>query len=198
MAFPTAQHMPPQPHAQPFQPSFPPPAGAYQQPGFMSSNVGPSPAMSAGQSTRGQVVAAAPRTSTPAASHPQASTPKPEAQAKFPPGDRSHLPAEWKPIVAALSASVDQAKKFAAPGQKRMVDDSDRRLSQLFDLMNCDEVKLKDKMKPVFDQLVAHIASRQFPAALQCQAELMTINSDITSHLVGVKHLINVLKTLPQ
>ncbi|KAJ1744686.1 hypothetical protein LPJ69_007254, partial [Coemansia sp. RSA 1752] len=51
---------------------------------------------------------------------------------------------------------------------------------------------------PVFDQLVAHIAGRQFPAALQCQAELMTINSDITSHLVGVKHLINVLKTLPQ
>ncbi|KAJ2728819.1 protein transport protein S31 [Coemansia sp. D1744] len=198
MAFPTAQHMPPQPHAQPFQPSFPPPAGAYQQPGFMPSNVGPSPAMSAGQSTRGQVVAAAPRTGTPAASHPQALTPKPEAQAKFPPGDRSHLPAEWKPIVAALSASVDQAKKFAAPGQKRMVDDSDRRLSQLFDLMNCDEVKLKDKMKPVFDQLVAHIAGRQFPAALQCQAELMTINSDITSHLVGVKHLINVLKTLPQ
>ncbi|KAJ1846682.1 protein transport protein S31, partial [Coemansia sp. RSA 2708] len=92
---------------------------------------------------------------------------------------------------------VEQAKKFAAPAQKRMVDDADRRLAQLFDLMNCDEVKMKDKLKPLFDQLVASLGARQYPAALQCQAELMATSSDITSCLVGVKHLINVLKTLP-
>ncbi|KAJ2823732.1 protein transport protein S31, partial [Coemansia erecta] len=188
MAFPTAQHMQAQPNAQPFNPM-------YQQPGFVPTSA--APAMSAAQSTRGQVVAAAPpRTTTPAAPL-QSSTPKPAAQHKFPPGDRSHLPAEWKPVVATLSAAVDQAKKFAAPGQKRMVEDADRRLGQLFDQMNCDEVKMKDRLKPVFDQLVANINARQFPAALQCQAELMTINSDITSCLVGVKHLVNVLKTLP-
>ncbi|KAJ2849576.1 protein transport protein S31 [Coemansia brasiliensis] len=209
MAFPTAQHAPAQPHAQPFQPSFPPPAASFsqQQPGFIppaSAAMAAAPAMmSAPQSMRGQVVAAAsaagPRSSTPGAAPAQASTPKPPAgsQSKYPPGDRSHLPAEWKPIVSALSGALDQAKQFSAPGQKRMVTDADRRLNQLFDLMNCDEIKMKDKLKPVFDQLVSNINSRQYPAALQCQAELMTINSDIMSCLVGVKHLINVLKTLP-
>ncbi|KAJ1739647.1 protein transport protein S31 [Coemansia sp. RSA 990] len=209
MAFPTAQHAPAQPHAQPFQPSFPPPAASFsqQQPGFMppaSAAMAAAPVMSAPQSMRGQVVAASaagPRSSTPGAPAPppaQASTPKPSAGSqKYPPGDRSHLPAEWKPVFSALSGALDQAKQFAAPGQKRMVTDADRRLNQLFDLMNCDEIKMKDRLKPVFDQLVSNINARQYPAALQCQAELMTINSDIMSCLVGVKHLINVLKTLP-
>ncbi|KAJ2841854.1 hypothetical protein J3B02_005757, partial [Coemansia erecta] len=57
--------------------------------------------------------------------------------------------------------------------------------------MNCDEIKMKDKLCPVFEHLLQSINSRQFPQALHYQAELMTINSDITTHLVGVKHLIN-------
>ncbi|PIA13497.1 hypothetical protein COEREDRAFT_83423 [Coemansia reversa NRRL 1564] len=214
MAFPSAQHGPPQPQAQPFQVNQPPQFQQQppfqpqqqqsfhpQQPGFIPSSAGLAPAM-APQSTRGHVVsatgssgaAAQARTATPVASKKAVS---PEQSSKYPPGDRSHLPAEWKPIVTSLTGHLEQAKKFAAPAQKRMVDDANRRLESLFDLMNCDTVQMKDKLVPVFGQLVTALDSRQYPLALQNQAELMSINSDITTNLVGVKHLINVLKTLP-
>ncbi|KAJ1727696.1 protein transport protein S31, partial [Coemansia biformis] len=191
MAFPAAQHAPHQPMAQPFQP----PAPGMMPPQFQQ----PPPQQQQQQPARGQVVtaasAAAPaRTATPAGR--QADSPA-NPSPKYPPGDRSHLPAEWKPIAGALTTQLVQAQKFAAPGQKRMVDDASRRLNQLFDLMNCDEIKGKDKLVPVFTQLVQALTQRQYPAALQAQAELMTINSDITTNMVGVKHLINVLKTLP-
>ncbi|KAJ2802897.1 protein transport protein S31 [Coemansia guatemalensis] len=207
MAFPNAQHAPPQPQAQPFQTNQPPqfsqqqPPFQPQQPGFIPPSAGPAPTM-APQSTRGHVVsatggsgaAAQPRTATPVSAKKALS---PEQTSKYPPGDRSHLPAEWKPLVASLSGHLEQARKFAAPAQKRMVDDAGRRLDALFDLMNCDSVQMKDKLVPVFGQLVSALDSRQYPLALQSQAELMSINSEITTNLVGVKHLINVLKTLP-
>ncbi|KAJ1882403.1 protein transport protein S31 [Coemansia sp. RSA 1722] len=192
MAFPNAQHAPQmmQPQ-QPFQPM------QTQQPGMAS---GPMQAM---QPMRGQVVSAASgsaaaisRSNTPAASSATTAT-APAKTSKYPEGDRSHIPGEWAPIFNGLNGHVQRAKQFAAPAQKRMVDDAQRRLNLLFDLMNCDEIKMKDKLCPVFEQLLQSINNRQFPQALHYQAELMTINSDITTHLVGVKHLINVLKTLP-
>ncbi|KAJ1962794.1 protein transport protein S31 [Dipsacomyces acuminosporus] len=219
MPFPTAQHAPhhhqqqqqqPQPFQQPVQQPFQQPfqqqvqqqvqqpfqaQPQQQHPGFAPSANPPAPVAAAPQASRGQVVAANPaapvRTATPA----KPATPKPAT--KYPAGDRSHLPAEWKPIVSSLSAHLARAKQFAAPAQKRMVDDSERRLNALFDLMNCDEVGKKEQLAPVFQSLVQAIDNRQFPAALHHQAELMTLNSDITTNLVGVKHLINVLKTLP-
>ncbi|KAJ2371295.1 protein transport protein S31, partial [Coemansia sp. RSA 2607] len=191
MAFPAAQNAPTQ---QMMQPGFMPPA--MNAPAQMG--VGAQP-------MRGQVVSAASRSGTPAAGaasqqqqqQPAASAAPAKPASKYPEGDRSHLPSEWAGVFSGLNGHLQRAKQFAAPAQKRMVDDADRRLNLLFDLMNCDEVKMKDKLAPVFDQLVQAINSRQFPQALHCQAELMTMNSDITTHLVGVKHLINVLKTLP-
>ncbi|KAJ2745959.1 protein transport protein S31 [Coemansia sp. BCRC 34490] len=116
---------------------------------------------------------------------------------KYPAGDRSHIPSEWKAIYTALSGQLARAKQFAAPAQKRMVDDADRRINLLFDLMNGDQIKAKPQVTPVFAQLVQAIDAKQFQAALGAQAELMSISADITTNLVGVKHLINVLKTLP-
>ncbi|KAI8326303.1 WD40 repeat-like protein [Martensiomyces pterosporus] len=205
--FPAAQHGPPQPQPQPFQQPlqqpfqqpFQPQQAQVQPPqqaGFIPS-ANPAP-MATPQASRGQVVTSASASATPAArtaTPAKPATPKPAS--KYPAGDRSHLPAEWRPVVTALSAHLARAKQFAAPAQKRMVDDSERRLSALFDLMNCDEVAKKEQLAPVFQALVQAIDSRQFPAALHHQAELMTLNSEITTSLVGVKHLINVLKTLP-
>ncbi|KAJ2715531.1 protein transport protein S31 [Coemansia spiralis] len=197
--FPAAHHAPPQPMAQPFQQ---PMAQPFQQPSHHPTMAPPQPQyiqQHQQQPARGQVVSAAPapppaRAATPAGR--QAVSPV-KAAAKYPAGDRSHLPAEWKPIVAALAGHLEQAQKFAAPGQKRMVDDAARRLNLLFDMMNCDEVPVKEKLVPLFTQLVQTLAQRQHQAALAVQAELMATSTDITSHLVGVKHLISVLKTLP-
>ncbi|KAJ1945679.1 protein transport protein S31, partial [Linderina macrospora] len=195
MPFPAAQHMPAQPQAQTFQP--PVLQQQQQQPGFIPPAMGTVAGGPAAvpQSSRGQVVS--PGATQPAriATPAKPATPKPTS--KYPAGDRSHLPAEWKPVVLSLTQHLSRAKQFAAPAQKRMVDDSERRLNLLFDLMNCDEVKKKEQLAPVFQALVGELDARRFPAALHHQAELMTINSDLTTNLVGIKHLINVLKTLP-
>ncbi|KAJ1642847.1 protein transport protein S31 [Coemansia asiatica] len=209
MAFPNAQHAPqtmqPQQPFQPMQqPGFVPPASANPAMGTAAS----APMQQSMQPMRGQVVSsAAAAGSTGAGANSRSNTPATLAAAaslsgvaktsKYPEGDRSHIPSEWAPIFNGLNTQVQRAKQFAAPAQKRMVDDAQRRLNLLFDLMNCDEIKMKDKLCPVFEHLLQSINSRQFPQALHYQAELMTINSDITTHLVGVKHLINVLKTLP-
>ncbi|KAJ2742257.1 protein transport protein S31 [Coemansia sp. BCRC 34301] len=192
--------------SQPMQPGFVPQPMQHQQQQMM-------PAMSSmqqqpPQSMRGQVVASAAAVAGPAirggtpvsapARDPAASATSPKAGApKYPPGDRSHLPDAWKPIVSGLSAHLSRAKQFAAPAQKRMVEDAERRLNALFDLMNCDEVKMRDRLAPVFDQLVQAVNARHFPAALSLQAEIMALNPEITTNVVGVKHLVNVLKTLP-
>ncbi|KAJ2459671.1 protein transport protein S31, partial [Coemansia sp. RSA 2424] len=203
---------------QPMQPGFVPQPQQQQMMPMMSSmqQTAPPP-----QSMRGQVVTAGPstgtagpavRTGTPAAmsrdsvataaalaagAAAAAASASASAAAKYPAGDRSHLPDAWKPAVSGLTAHLSRAKQFAAPGQKRMVEDAERRLNALFDLMNCDDVKMKDRLVPVFDQLVQAINSRHFPTALTLQAEIMALNPDITTNVVGVKHLVNVLKTLP-
>ncbi|KAJ2800060.1 protein transport protein S31, partial [Coemansia helicoidea] len=183
-----------QPYTQPGPQSFAQPGQPMAPPQYMQPQQQQQPA-------RGQVVSAAPaappaRTATPASRQAVAAAAEKPAS-KYPPGDRSHLPEEWKPTVGALAAQLEQAQRFAAPGQKRMVDDAARRIGLLFDLMNCDALAAKDKLVPLFAQLVHALAQRQYPAALSAQAELMAAAPDITTNLVGVKHLISVLKTLP-
>ncbi|KAJ2830277.1 protein transport protein S31 [Coemansia furcata] len=206
---PMQQQQPMQQH-QPMQPGFVP--QPMQQPGFVPQPMQqpgfvPQPAMpmhqqqqqqAPPQSMRGQVVSAASAAPPAAAarSPPSAPSPKPTGP-KYPAGDRTHLPEVWKPAVGALSAHLARAKQFGAPAQKRIVEDAERRLNALFDLMNCDEVKMKERLAPLFEQLVQAIGARHFPAALNVQAEIMTVNADLTSSVVGVKHLVNVLKTLP-
>ncbi|KAJ1903606.1 protein transport protein S31, partial [Coemansia sp. IMI 209127] len=177
----------------------------FHQPQAQPGGFIPQPPNVAGgaQGTRGHVVAAAAspaRTSTPSAAGVNATANRGAAnatQSKYPAGDRSHMPSEWNAVYGALSGHLGRAKQFAAPAQKRMVDDADRRMQQLFDLMNNDQIKGKDRAAPVFAQVVQAIEARQYVDAQHAQAELMSMCSDITSNLVGVKHLINVLKTIP-
>ncbi|KAJ2864657.1 protein transport protein S31 [Coemansia erecta] len=208
MAFPTAQHMTGQQQQQPFhQPQVQMGSQPFHQPQAQPGGFLPQPGVAGGaaaaQGTRGHVVAAASpaRTSTPSTAGVNATAGRGAganaAQSKYPAGDRSHMPDEWKTVYGALSGHLGRAKQFAAPAQKRMVDDADRRMQQLFDLMNNDQIKGKDRAAPVFAQVVQAIDARQYVDAQHAQAELMSMCSDITSNLVGVKHLINVLKTIP-
>ncbi|KAJ2730810.1 protein transport protein S31, partial [Coemansia sp. BCRC 34962] len=191
----------PQPmQQQMMQPAFVPQPMQHQmmQPGFVPQPMIPPQQQQQAppQSMRGQVVSATP----PARSDPVATAAALAAAAipkaavagpKYPPGDRSHLPAEWKPTVMGLTAQLARAKQFAAPGQKRMVEDAERRLLALFDLMNCDEVNGKDKLAPLFESVIQNIDARHFPLALNVQAEIMALNPELTSSVVGVKHLVN-------
>lgn len=59
------------------------------------------------------------------------------------PGDRSHIPEAQKPIFNCLSRELARLKSTAPPGQKRMVEDTERRLNILFDALNCGTVDEK-------------------------------------------------------
>ncbi|KAJ2008325.1 protein transport protein S31 [Coemansia thaxteri] len=226
MHFPTAQQHQQQQMQnmqQQMQPGFVPPPMTMQPPQpYQPQQMQQMQQAMPPQSMRGQVVSAsagaatlAARTATPsfigggaavataaavaasaAAAAASASSPGKTAP-KYPAGDRSHMPEAWKPVVAGLSAQLARAKQFAAPGQKRMVEDAESRINTLFDLMNCDQVRLKDRLVPAFDQLVHVVDARQFQKALSLLAEIMALNPDITTNVVGVKHLVNVVKTLP-
>ncbi|KAJ1817616.1 protein transport protein S31 [Coemansia sp. RSA 2675] len=201
----TGKSLPPPPpgFAPPSQPPVHPgfvPQPMQMQPGFVPQPMPAHQQQAPPQSMRGQIVSAPPPARpdavASAAAIAAAAVPK-AAGPKYPSGDRSHLPEEWKPTVAGLMGHLARAKQFAAPGQKRMVEDAERRLLALFDSMNCDEVKGKEKLVPLFEGVVQNIDARHFAAALNVQAEIMAVSPELTSSVVGVKHLVNVLKTLP-
>lgn len=54
------------------------------------------------------------------------------------PGDRSHIPDHAQPIFDVLSKHLNQMKQVTPPQQKRLVDDTERRIDLLFDSLNCE------------------------------------------------------------
>jgi len=82
-------------------------------------------------------------------------------------------------------------KQQAPPQQKRMVDDTERRLNALFDALNCETLS-----KPVLEQLhtlTSVMATRDRDQAMALHVDLVTqgsVTDDIGLWMVGVKQLI--------
>ena len=111
---------------------------------------------------------------------------------KYPPGDRSHIPENQRPIQHALQREVARLKSTAPPAQKRMVDDTERRISLLLDHLNCGAIDAKSVQGLM--QIVAAIEARNKQAALNIHLQLVTSSSgDVAAGLVGVKMLISRL-----
>ncbi|KAH9943542.1 hypothetical protein B0H21DRAFT_748869 [Amylocystis lapponica] len=68
---------------------------------------------------------------------------------KYPPGDRSHIPEDLRPVFSVISGQLEHLKQTTPPQQKRLVDDLERRINPLFDALNCETLS-----KPVCEQLV--------------------------------------------
>ncbi|KAF8521642.1 hypothetical protein JB92DRAFT_3141158 [Gautieria morchelliformis] len=123
-----------------------------------------------------------------------APTPPPKAvapAAKYPRGDRSHIPESSKPAYDVLSEELRRLRQISPPQQKRMVDDTERRLNALFDALNCETLS-----KPVVEQLVNltnAMSTRNRDAAMAIHVDLLTRGSmtdDIGLWMAGVKQLI--------
>lgn len=134
-----------------------------------------------------------PQRSNAAASGPP---PKPETpKSKYPPGDRSHIPEASKPIYISLQRLMNQMKQGLPPNQKKLVDDTERRLNVLFDALNCETVP-----QSVIDELtdiVKAIEARNLQLALQLHVSLLTsgINADqLTTYMPAIKMLITKLQ----
>lgn len=124
------------------------------------------------------------------------SAPKPETpKSKYPPGDRSHIPEASKPIFVSLQRLMNQMKQGLPANQKRLVDDTERRLNVLFDGLNCETVPAS-----VIDELmdiVKAIEARNLQLALQLHVSLLTsgIKSDeLTTYMPAIKMLITKIQ----
>ncbi|KAF9527633.1 hypothetical protein CPB83DRAFT_815128 [Crepidotus variabilis] len=116
--------------------------------------------------------------------------PQPPAP-KYPPGDRSHIPDYSMAAYESISMHLNQLRETINPNQKRIVDDLDRRISPLFDALNCETLS-----RPVIDQLTVltrAMDAHDKPAALSIHVDLLTRGSqtdDIGMWMSGIKQLI--------
>ncbi|KAF8318711.1 hypothetical protein DL93DRAFT_2164889 [Clavulina sp. PMI_390] len=126
---------------------------------------------------------------------PPAPAPKPAAPAapKYPPGDRSHIPDADRFIFEILAGEMGRVKQVMPPQQKRMVDDTERRLNVLFDGLNAGTIS-----RPVVEELgglVQAMQARDLNRAMAIHVDLLTSGSrtdDIGLWMSGVKQLIRL------
>ncbi|CAO1623334.1 unnamed protein product [Sympodiomycopsis kandeliae] len=115
------------------------------------------------------------------------------SQFKYPPGDRSHIPESQRGIFATLSREFNRIKSVTPPAQKRMVDDSERRLNLLFDHLNNGLIS-DQKFIAGLVELSRAVDARNQQAALGIHVQLVTSASgDVAAALVGVKFVISRL-----
>ncbi|CAG8490660.1 13439_t:CDS:10 [Cetraspora pellucida] len=132
-------------------------------------------------------------TSTPNRVPTPSKTPTPSN--KHPPGDRTHIPATQKPIFIILSNELLRARQHSPNTQKKLLDDTEKRLNVLFDALNNEEIS--PSVIESLLTLVRDLESRNFPNAINIQVQLMTTKmEECGKWIVGIKQLINVLKTL--
>ncbi|KAL4777440.1 protein transport protein sec31 [Aspergillus nidulans var. acristatus] len=119
------------------------------------------------------------------------------APPKYPPGDRSHIPAEARPIFEILSEDMQRVKARAPSSFKAQVDDAERRLNFLFDHLNNEDL-LKPNTVQDMVQLARAIQARDYETARTIHIDIMTNRTDECGNwMVGVKRLISMSKVTP-
>ncbi|KAI5474282.1 hypothetical protein MNV49_003665 [Pseudohyphozyma bogoriensis] len=167
---------PPGPYAPPPSASAPgpyaPPPGAVRPPGPPGFNGQP------------------PNRSQPSPAPPAPAPPKPEPpKSKYPPGDRSHIPAASKPIFDVLSNELRTFRQvYTQPQEVKMVNDIEKRLNLLFDMLNCET--LRDPSLGRLLEIVKAIEARNQQAALELHLQLITLGAgDVAPFQAALKIL---------
>ncbi|KAF4202867.1 hypothetical protein CNMCM8927_009457 [Aspergillus lentulus] len=165
-----ASHPPP---ANPYAPSTPPPSQLPMQ------QAPPPQAPSSRPSTASSQRKAAP------------------APPKYPPGDRSHIPADAMPIYEILSADMQRVKSRAPSSFKAQVEDAERRLNILFDHLNNEDL-LKPNTVADMAELARAIQARDYETAKTIHIDIMTNRTEECGNwMVGVKRLISMSRATP-
>lgn len=126
----------------------------------------------------------------------QSQRPTPPAP-KYPPGDRSHIPANAQPVFEILSADMQRVKTRAPAAFKAQVDDAERRLNILFDHLNNEDL-LKPNTIEDMANLARALQQRDYNAALAIHVDIMTNRTDECGNwMVGVKRLISMSRATP-
>ncbi|CAO2651176.1 Nn.00g094730.m01.CDS01 [Neocucurbitaria sp. VM-36] len=125
----------------------------------------------------------------------QSQNASPQTAAKYPPGDRSHIPNASRPIYEILEADMQRIKAKAPAQYKQHVADTEKRLNILFDHLNNEDLLKPDTIQQM-NELASNIQARQYDAAVAIFSDLMTNKNDEGSNwMVGVKRLIQFSKS---
>ncbi|KAF9439350.1 protein transport protein S31 [Entomortierella beljakovae] len=116
-------------------------------------------------------------------------TPPEPAKHRHPAGDRTHIPVGQKLIFTVLSNELALARQYATPAARRPLDDAEKKLNVLFDMLNNEEVSA-----PVVEQmllLAQALQAKNYNSAYQIHLELHSTRTDeVSSWMTGVKRLI--------
>ncbi|KAJ3056979.1 protein transport protein S31 [Rhizophlyctis rosea] len=118
---------------------------------------------------------------------------------KFPPGDRSQIPAAHRPLYEGFQKYLDAVRSFAStPQSKRMFDDAERKLNIFYDQLNSGEITQQDVLDRMAE-LLRCLDSRDYQGAQKIQIDLLTTRFDVTGRwMLGVKRLIEFIKDAAQ
>ncbi|KAF9949512.1 protein transport protein S31 [Modicella reniformis] len=116
-------------------------------------------------------------------------TPPEPVKLRHPAGDRTHIPAAHRLIYTVLSNELAFARQHATAAAKRPLDDAEKKLNVLFDMLNNEEVS-----GPVLDQmlqLAQALQVKNYNSAYQIHLELHSTRTDeVSGWMTGVKRLI--------
>ncbi|KAF9989527.1 protein transport protein S31 [Mortierella antarctica] len=116
-------------------------------------------------------------------------TPPEPVKSRHPLGDRTHIPAGQKLIFTVLASELALARQYATPAAKRPLDDAEKKLNVLFDMLNNEEVSA-----PVVEQMLLlsqALQAKNYNSAYQIHLELHSTRTDeVSSWMTGVKRLI--------
>ncbi|GAA5877434.1 hypothetical protein JCM3774_001611 [Rhodotorula dairenensis] len=182
---PQQPHPPPPPRSHPTTPQTQSQAFPPVPPPPMSARAGPphqAPPQPHSQALN-------PGLNQPPALSQQQQLPPQSPRAKYPPGDRSHIPAANRPIFDTLSAELSKLRQTTPPQQVKIVNDTEKRLNILFDMLNCET--LSEASTKRLSELCQAIQARNQSAALDLHLQLITSGAtDVTPFQAAVKLLV--------
>uniref|UniRef100_A0A0K3C9U4 Protein transport protein SEC31 n=1 Tax=Rhodotorula toruloides TaxID=5286 RepID=A0A0K3C9U4_RHOTO len=205
-----AQQRPPPPSGPQFAPPPPPPQAGQQQqqqqrpPPPPSSAAPNGPPQQSPKPPQPQQMAPPPPmaghatppsapNSSPAPPPPRSAPPK----MKYPPGDRSHIAPQFEPIVDILTQELGRLRQNTPPQQTKIVNDTEKRLNILFDLLN-NELLTEASAKRVLEICQA-IQARNQHAALDLHFQMLTGGTqDVAPFQAALKLLVQRMGPPPQ
>ncbi|KAF2089807.1 hypothetical protein K490DRAFT_35057 [Saccharata proteae CBS 121410] len=193
---PPPRQVAPNPYASPMAtPVAPPQTNAFAPPPAAAPPQGPPRAgPPPGGPPRASMSAAPP--SRPDTAQSNRSSPAP-VQAKYPPGDRSHIPPSAQSIFEILNSDMQRVKSKAPANFMTPVLDTEKRLNILFDHLNNEDL-LKPNTVQDMVELSQHLQARNYDEAQALFTDLMKNKNDEGSNwMVGVKRLIQMSRATP-
>ena len=156
----------PPPPSNPYAPQQVPQA-TYSQQQFQHTQPGPAQT----EPPRGTVSTSRPGTS-------QGQAPKPPApSSKYPPGDRSHVPASAQDMVGIFSNDMQRVASKAPPNFAAQVKDTQKRLNILFDHLNNEDLVKPDTIEKL-GELAQALQSKNYDMASRIQVDIQREKTD--------------------